>query len=962
MPGVLTSRLPGVSFDVVTPPPPAVLPRMDIAGFVGFAASGPVGVPVPVEDVGRFRDVFGGEVDLAWDAERDRMATGHLGAAVEAFFRHGGRRCWVVRVAGPEAATHTFEVPGLWAVPNASGALDWDARSPAEAAARSPGRWADALRLGAVLRAPGLRPVEIRHLADGSVAVEVVRPARGTVEVGDLVRVVLAEAGEVLFLFAASVTPEGPASLCVRGTEAVWFAAPSSPPDLGVDALLGLGPADLHRTRVTPPATDVVVWPTSPPSGASPVVSVLRMDLLAWEGQEETARLRDLTFHPSHPRFWGALPSDAALFALDADRSAPPLAADADDPRAPFAGTGDLRPTIPLGMAVRSDPEAAAPPTSDASLKTALARDGLGTFSSALFLDPALQDALSHTLAGRVTQRRVVDGAPLLGVHALFPLDEVTLVAVPDAVHRAWGARPDELPNVLPAPRLGAVSAPDARGVYTMAWTEVSVPEPPAEAVEGYKLQESASPDFAEAVVRYAGADTDAGFEEPDGPSRTLYYRVRAVEGGRVSAWSNTASTVVPPRPFEACERAPEAPRLDVLNASPADAGRTLSWTLPEADAPPPPDVAFIVERAPDPGFLAARTFLAASVEDFNGDEGGLDRDGPAFLAPVAPPASGVLYLRVRAARGGLLSPWSNTVLVSAEAVETTALVDPQAYDPSALLDVHRALLRLGAARGDVFAVLAVPDHFERTHALAHKGRLTPQTDDDTEAALVGPVPALTYDEERALSFGALYYPWLAVRGPEAADVRPVPPDGAVVGTFAEVALREGAWIAPANRPLRDVIAVEPRDDRAGWGALFGAQVNAVRPDPRGTRLLSADTLHPDESLRPIQVRRLLSLLRRLALREGAVYAFEPNGAALQRRVFYQFDTLLADLYRRGAFAGRTPEQAFQVITGASVNPPSGVDRGRLVVELRVAPARALEFLVVRLFQQDAGGIAVATA
>ena len=65
MPAVLTSRLPGVSFDVATPPPAAVLPRMDIAGFVGFAERGPVGVPVPVEDVGRFRDVFGGGVPLA---------------------------------------------------------------------------------------------------------------------------------------------------------------------------------------------------------------------------------------------------------------------------------------------------------------------------------------------------------------------------------------------------------------------------------------------------------------------------------------------------------------------------------------------------------------------------------------------------------------------------------------------------------------------------------------------------------------------------------------------------------------------------------------------------------------------------------------------------------------------------------------------------------------------------------
>lgn len=944
MPGVLTTRLPGVTFDVVAPPPPAVLPRMDIAGFAGFAACGPVGVPVPVEDVGRFRDVFGPDVELAWDPERDAMARAHLGAAVEAFFRHGGRRCWVVRVAGEGAATHAFDVPGLWSVPNGTGRLDWAARARAEAAARCPGRWADGLRLGAVLRAPGLRPVRVDRLGDGTVEVEVVRPAQGTVEPGDLVRV--AFPGVLLFVFAASVEPAPPASLRVRGAEAVWLAADlaSPPDDMDLETLLGLGEgafalateAEIEAARHVPEAA-----------------AVLQMDLLAWRGQEEVARLRDLSFHPDHARFWGALPSDAALFAIDADRRARPLVAEAADPRAPFAGPGgSLMPAIPLGMAVRADPEAASPPTGDTSPATGLERDGLATFSSDLFLDPALRDAFSRTLAGRVTQRRVVDEAPLRGIYSLFPLDEVTLVAVPDAVHRAWGASVVRLPEVLPAPRLGVVSAPDARGVYTMAWTEVRVPERPAEAVEGYELQESAAPDFASAVVRYAGADTDAGFEVPEGPARALSYRVRAVEGGRVSAWSNTASTVVPPTAFEACRQAPVAPALEVRPASPPETARTLAWTLPEADGPD----TFTVEQAPDPGFLAAQTLLDAEA-------GALDRDGDAFLVSVEPPASGVLYLRVRAANGGLVGPWSNTVVVSAEAVEVTALVDPRDFDATALLDVHRALLRFCDARGDAFAVLAVPDHFERTHALAHKGRLTPFTDDDTEAdAAAGRVPALTFDEERALSFGALYYPWLAVRAPEASDVQAVPPDGAVAGTFAEVALREGAWIAPANRLLRDVIAVEPRDDRAGWSALFGAQVNAVRPDPRGTRLLSADTLSPDDTLRPIQVRRLLSLLRRLALREGAVYAFEPNGPALQRRVFYQFDTVLADLFRRGAFAGATPEQAFQVITGASVNPPSGVDRGRLVVELRVAPARALEFLVVRLFQEDAGGLAVATA
>ena len=51
---------------------PTTLPRMDVAAFVGFAAAGPLDVPVAVEDAARFRDVFG--ADLRPRARRGRRA------------------------------------------------------------------------------------------------------------------------------------------------------------------------------------------------------------------------------------------------------------------------------------------------------------------------------------------------------------------------------------------------------------------------------------------------------------------------------------------------------------------------------------------------------------------------------------------------------------------------------------------------------------------------------------------------------------------------------------------------------------------------------------------------------------------------------------------------------------------------------------------------------------------------
>ena len=127
----LARRLPGIT--VAAPPDQAaeLLPRMDVAGFVGFAATGPVDVPVAVTDPAGFAEVFGAPVELFSDAVTGRPVRGYLADAVAAFFAMGGRRCWVVRVAARPRG-NVFPVPGLACV--GPGGL-----TPAFARARSEG-------------------------------------------------------------------------------------------------------------------------------------------------------------------------------------------------------------------------------------------------------------------------------------------------------------------------------------------------------------------------------------------------------------------------------------------------------------------------------------------------------------------------------------------------------------------------------------------------------------------------------------------------------------------------------------------------------------------------------------------------------------------------------------------------------------------------------------------------------
>src|SRR2546425_1102086 len=105
-------QLAGLQFVMVAPPSADVLPRMDIAAFVGFAAVGPLNLAVAVEDIPQFEEIFGADIAIASDPENHRTLHGYLAPCVRAFFRNGGKRCWVIRVAN-QRAPNRFAITGL---------------------------------------------------------------------------------------------------------------------------------------------------------------------------------------------------------------------------------------------------------------------------------------------------------------------------------------------------------------------------------------------------------------------------------------------------------------------------------------------------------------------------------------------------------------------------------------------------------------------------------------------------------------------------------------------------------------------------------------------------------------------------------------------------------------------------------------------------------------------------------
>jgi phage tail sheath protein FI len=96
----------------------------------------------------------------------------------------------------------------------------------------------------------------------------------------------------------------------------------------------------------------------------------------------------------------------------------------------------------------------------------------------------------------------------------------------------------------------------------------------------------------------------------------------------------------------------------------------------------------------------------------------------------------------------------------------------------------------------------------------------------------------------------------------------------------------------------------------------------------------------------------------RAARRVGEGLLFEPNGPRLWARLKRSVEDLLTDYWREGGLRGASTAEAFDVRCDRSTMSQNDIDNGRVIAQIGVAPAAAVERMVVVL-ALDAGGAAV---
>jgi len=226
-------------------------------------------------------------------------------------------------------------------------------------------------------------------------------------------------------------------------------------------------------------------------------------------------------------------------------------------------------------------------------------------------------------------------------------------------------------------------------------------------------------------------------------------------------------------------------------------------------------------------------------------------------------------------------------------------------------------------------------------------------------------------------SYAAAYHPWLRVTRTDdlqAAPLTPgrrartpiapqvlvdVNPAAVAAGVIANREWLYGVPFGPANELTPWVIDVVEPVSPATHDQLHQNAVNVYLKERDGVRLTAARTLSRDPAYRQLSVRRLMTMLARVLDRETQWLVFEPNNPALRSDVELLLDNYLRRLYAAGAFKGATEEEAYFVRADEAVNPSWVSDLGQLIVEVGVAPAEPLEFLVLRIMREGDGTLRV---
>jgi phage tail sheath protein FI len=205
----------------------------------------------------------------------------------------------------------------------------------------------------------------------------------------------------------------------------------------------------------------------------------------------------------------------------------------------------------------------------------------------------------------------------------------------------------------------------------------------------------------------------------------------------------------------------------------------------------------------------------------------------------------------------------------------------------------------------------------------------------------------------------ALFFPWLRASDDlSEGRLTDFPPCGFMAGLFARTDATRGVWKAPAGTEatLAGVNSPQQHLTDKENGILNKKGVNCIRSFPvYGTIAWGARTLDGDDEIgsewKYIPVRRTALFIEETLFRASKWAVFEPNDEPLWAQLRLNIGAFMNDLFRQGAFQGRSPRDAYFVKCDKETTTQNDVNKGIVNVVVGFAPLKPAEFVVIKLTQ-----------
>lgn len=210
----------------------------------------------------------------------------------------------------------------------------------------------------------------------------------------------------------------------------------------------------------------------------------------------------------------------------------------------------------------------------------------------------------------------------------------------------------------------------------------------------------------------------------------------------------------------------------------------------------------------------------------------------------------------------------------------------------------------------------------------------------------------------------ALYFPRLRMPDPlQEGRLSEFAPCGAVAGIMARTDSQRGVWKAPAgmDATLTGVAELTVKLTDGQNGQLNPLGVNCLRAFPVTGRVIwGARTLRGADQLadewKYIPVRRTALFIEESLFRGTQWVVFEPNDEPLWAQIRLNIGAFMQNLFRLGAFQGRSPREAYLVKCDRETTTQNDINLGIVNILVGFAPLKPAEFVVIKI-QQLAGQV-----